>query len=218
MKRAALYMRVSTMDQHPETQLHDLRGLAAQRGFQIVHEYTDRISGAKAKRPGLDELMHDARRGRFDVVMVWAFDRMARSVKHFLEVLDELNQLNVEFISFRENIDTSGPLGRALIVIIGAIAELERNLIIERVRAGMRRAKLEGRRIGREPLNVDRRALLHDRACGMSLMQLATAYGISKASVCRVIKDAQQVVSQGFVPTPSADADNKQLRPPISAA
>ena len=218
MNRAALYMRVSTVDQHPETQLHDLRGLAAQRGFQIVREYTDKISGAKAKRPGLDELMHDARRGKFDVVVVWAFDRMARSVKHFLEVLDELNQLNVEFISFRENIDTSGPLGRALIVIIGAIAELERNLIIERVRAGMRRARLEGRRIGRSPLNVDRRALLRDRDRGMSLKQLATAYGISKASVCRVIKDAQQAVSEGFVPTPSADADIKQLRPPISAA
>ena len=93
--------------------------------------------------------MADARRGKFDVVMVWAFDRLARSVRHLLEVLDELNHLNIEFISFRENIDTGGPLGRAVIVIIGAIAELERNLIVERVRAGMRRAKLEGQRIGR---------------------------------------------------------------------
>ena len=132
MKRAALYMRVSTVDQHPETQLHDLRGLAAQRGFQIVQEYTDKISGVKARRPGLDQLLADIRRGKFDVVMVWAFDRLARSTRHFLEVLDELSHLNVEFISFRENVDTSGPLGRAITVIIGCVAELERNLIIER--------------------------------------------------------------------------------------
>ena len=152
MKRAALYMRVSTLDQDPQTQLYDLRQMAQQRGYQIVEEYTDRISGAKAKRPGFDAMMRDARRDRFDVILVWASDRIARSVKHFLEVLDELNRLNIEFISFREQIDTGGPLGRAVVVIIGAIAELERNLIIERVRAGMRRAKLEGRHIGRKPL------------------------------------------------------------------
>ena len=108
--------------------------------------------------------MADARRGKFDVVMVWAFDRIARSVRHFLEVLDELTHLNIEFISFRENVDTGGPLGRAMIVIIGAIAELERNLIIERVRAGMRRAKLEGRRIGRPPLEIDREAVARPRS------------------------------------------------------
>jgi DNA invertase Pin-like site-specific DNA recombinase len=218
MKRAALYMRVSTVDQHPETQLHDLRGLAAQRGFEVVNEYTDKISGAKAKRPGLDQLLADARRGKFDVVMVWAFDRMARSVRHFLEVLDDLNHLEIEFVSFRENIDTGGPLGRALVVIIGAIAELERNLIIERVRAGMRRARLEGRQIGRAPLEVNRAALLLDRERGTSLKDLAKAYGISKASVCRVIKDAQQAVSKGYVPAASAGADSKELRPPITAA
>ena len=148
MKRAVLYLRVSTFDQHPETQLYDLRGLAAQRGWEIIEEYSDTISGAKAKRPGLDRLMADARRGKFDVVIVWAFDRIAPSVRHFLEVLDELTHLNIEFASFRENVDTGGPLGRPMTVIIGAVAELERNLIIERVRAGMRRAKLDGRRIG----------------------------------------------------------------------
>jgi DNA invertase Pin-like site-specific DNA recombinase len=92
-------MRVSTLDQHPETQLYDLRQLASQRGLQIVEEYTDTISGAKAKRPGLDAMMRGARRGRFDIVLVWASDRIARSVKHFLDVLDELNRSNVEFIS-----------------------------------------------------------------------------------------------------------------------
>jgi DNA invertase Pin-like site-specific DNA recombinase len=189
MKRAALYLRVSTVDQHPETQLLDLRQMAAQRGFEIVHEYTDRISGTKATRPGLDDLMRDARRGRFDVVLVWASDRIARSVKHFLEVLDELNRLNIEFVSFREQIDTGGPLGRAIVVIIGAIAELERNLIIERVRAGMRRARLEGRHIGRRPLDLDREAILRDRQRGHSLGQIAKAHGISRATVHRVLRE-----------------------------
>jgi DNA invertase Pin-like site-specific DNA recombinase len=192
VKRAALYMRVSTLDQHPETQFYDLRELAKQRGFQIVQEYTDRISGAKARRPGLDQMMKDARQRQFDVVLVWAGDRIARSVRHFLEVLDELNHLGVEFVSFRENIDTGGPLGRAIIVIIGAIAELERNLIIERVRAGMRRARLEGRHIGRTPLDFDRTAVLRDRGRGMSLTDIAKAHRISRATVSRVIKEARE--------------------------
>ena len=187
MKRAALYLRVSTLDQHPETQLFDLRQMAAQRDYEIVHEYTDRISGTKARRPGLDEMMADARRGRFDVVAVWASDRLARSVKHFLEVLDELNHLNVEFVSFREQLDTGGPLGRAIIVIVGAVAELERNLIIERVRAGMRRAKLEGRHIGRKPLDLDRIGILRDRTQGQSLGQLAKSYRVSRATIHRVL-------------------------------
>jgi DNA invertase Pin-like site-specific DNA recombinase len=189
MKRAALYMRVSTLDQHPETQFYDLRQMAQQRGYQIVEEYTDTISGAKVRRPGLDQMMRDARRSRFDVVLVWASDRIARSVKHFLDVLDELNRLNIEFISFREQIDTGGPLGRAVVVIIGAIAELERNLIIERVRAGMRRARLEGRHIGRKPLELDRNAILRDRQQGQSLGQLAKSYRVSRATIHRVLRE-----------------------------
>src|SRR5580692_5909336 len=103
MKRVVLYTRVSSPDQNPETQLCDLRPLAKARGYEIVAEYSDTITGTKAKRAGLDRLMSDARRGRFDIVMVWAFDRMARSVRHFLEVLDELTRLNIAFVSFREN-------------------------------------------------------------------------------------------------------------------
>jgi len=187
MKRTALYMRVSTVDQHPETQLHDLHQMAAQRGLEIVQEYTDWISGAKARRPGLDQMMADARHGRFDVVLVWASDRIARSVKHYLEVLDELNRLNVEFISFRENIDTGGPLGRAIVVIIAAIAELERSLIVERVRAGMRRARLEGTPIGRQPLVLDHDAIQRERCRGQSIRQIAKTYRISTATVQRVL-------------------------------
>jgi DNA invertase Pin-like site-specific DNA recombinase len=189
VKRAVLYMRVSSLDQHPETQLYDLHQMAAQRGYQIVAEFTDKISGVKARRPGLDDLLRDARRSRFDVVLVWACDRIARSTRHFLEVLDELNLLNIEFISFREQIDTGGPLGRAVVVIIGAVAELERNLIVERVRAGMRRARLEGRHIGRRPLELDREAICRDRQHGMSLGQIAKTHRVSRTTICRVLHE-----------------------------
>jgi DNA invertase Pin-like site-specific DNA recombinase len=188
MKRAGLYLRVSTVDQHPETQLLDLRQMAAQRGLEIVAEYTDRISGTKAKRPGLDQMMTDARRGRFDVLLVWASDRIARSVKHFLDVLDELDRIGVQYVSFRENIDTGGPLGRAIVVIIGAIAELERSLIVERVRAGMRRARLDGQRIGRAPLVLDNLAIQQDRQRGQSLREIAKGHRISTATVQRVLR------------------------------
>jgi DNA invertase Pin-like site-specific DNA recombinase len=189
VKRAALYLRVSTVDQHPETQVYDLRQMTAQRGYEIAKEYTDRISGVKARRPGLDEMMRDARRGRFDVVLVWACDRIARSTRHFLEVLDELNHLGIEFVSFREQIDTGGPLGRAIVVIIGAIAELERNLIVERVRAGMRRARLEGRPIGRPALALDREAIIKDRRHGDSLGTIARNHSVSRTTVHRVLRE-----------------------------
>lgn len=194
MKTVALYLRVSSVDQHPETQLYDLRAMAQQRDFQIVAEYTDRISGTKARRPGLDDLLRDARRGRFQVVLVWASDRIARSVRHFLEVLDEFNRLSIEFVSFRENLDTGGPPGRAVVIIIGAIAELERNLIIERVRAGMRRARLEGRRIGRRPLEIDRAAVLRDRNRGDRLTDIAKTHRVSRATVSRLLKQAKDAV------------------------
>ena len=189
MKRTAVYVRVSTIDQHPETQLHDLRQFAAQRGLHIVQEYTDHgFSGTKARRPALDQLMEDARRRKFDVLLVWSIDRLARSTKHLLQTLDELNGLGIQFVSQREAIDTEGPLGRAIVVIVSAMAELERCVIIERVRAGMRRAKLEGRRIGRAPLDIDRGQVVSDRRSGMSLTQVAKKHCISRASVCRLMK------------------------------
>ncbi len=209
MKRAALYARVSTLDQTPQNQLLDLRKLAEQRGFESVKEYIDHgISGTRARRPGLDELLADARRGDFDVVVVWACDRMARSVRHFLEVLDELNHLNVEFVSMREQLDTGGPLGRAVVTIISAIAELERNLIIERVRAGMRRAKLEGQRIGRRPCQVDHQSVLRCRARGESLSEIAKAHSISRALVSRILKEEKTTSHKGSLQTPPQPTDN----------
>src|ERR1039458_6191038 len=200
MKRAGLYIRVSTVDQHPETQRGELRRYAAQKGLQIVGEYTDHgYSGMRARRPELDRMMEDARRHKFDVLMVWSIDRLARSTKHLLQTLDELNGMGIQFVSQREAIDTEGPLGRAIVVIVSAMAELERCVIIERVKAGMRRARLEGRRIGRQPLQVNRAALLRDRERGLSLNQLAKTHGISKASVCRVLREQREGVSGGFI-------------------
>jgi DNA invertase Pin-like site-specific DNA recombinase len=193
MKRCALYARVSTPEQHLETQLCDLRKLAAQRGFEISREYCDRgISGTKARRPGLDAMMADARRREFSVVMVAAFDRVARSTKNFLEIVDELHELDVEFISAREGIESSGPMGRMFITMVGSIAELERSLIVERIKAGMRRAKMEGQRLGRTPLNVDRGAIVRDRLSGMSLTQVAKRYRVSRATVVRLVREAKQ--------------------------
>ena len=191
MKRAALYCRVSTVDQHPETQLSELRQFAANKGFQVVGEYIDHgYCGVRARRPELDRMMDDARRHRFDVLLVWSCDRLARSTKHLLQTIDELNGMGVQFLSQREAIDTEGPLGRAILVIVSAMAELERCIIIERVRAGMRRARLEGRQIGRARLDVNRDQVIRDRRSGMSLTQVAKKHGISRASVCRLVKES----------------------------
>src|SRR5580692_6341901 len=214
-KRAVLYCRISTGDQHLETQLLDLREMAKQRGCEVVREYTDVISGTKSKRPGLDQLMADARRHRFDIVLVAAFDRIARNVRHFLDVLDELNHLGIQFMSKRENVDTSGPLGRAMLTIVGAISELERSLIVERVCAGMRRAKLEGRRIGRAPLDINRAQVVADRISGMSLTKVAAKHRISRATVCRLVNeaggqkraDAPQHYDQQVAVSPTAASD-----------
>jgi DNA invertase Pin-like site-specific DNA recombinase len=177
-----------------ETQLYQLRELAARRGFAVVHEYTDiGVSGSKARRKGLDAMLADAHRRKFSIVLVAAFDRVARSVKHFLTVMDELNDLGIEFISARENIDTSGAMGRMFVTILGCIAELERSLIIERIKAGMHRRRLEGLPMGRAPLDIDHQSLVRDRVSGgMSLTQVAKKYGVSRASVVRFAREAMK--------------------------
>ena len=191
MKKAAIYVRVSTPDQHVESQLYDLRDLAAQRGFEVVHEYEDRgVCGQKARRPGLDALMADGRMRKFSVVLVAAFDRIARSTRNFLQVVDELDSLGIEFVSRREGVATGDGVGRLFMTIISAIAELERSLVVERVKSGMRRARLEGRQIGRARLDVDREQVVIDRRSGMSLTQVAKRHNISRASVCRLMKEA----------------------------
>jgi len=193
MKKCAIYARVSTPDQRVDNQLYDLRLFAQQRGFEVAAEFTDvGISGSKARRPGLDAMLRDARKRKFGVLIVSAFDRLARSTKHFLTVVDELDSLGVEFISRRENIATDGAMGRLFITLISSIAELEGDLIKERVRAGIRRRKLEGLPVGRQPLDVDHASLVEDRLRGMSLTDVAKRYGVSRASVVRWVREARQ--------------------------
>lgn len=211
MKKAAIYVRVSTADQHVESQLYDLRDLAAKRGFEVVKEYQDcGVSGRKARRPALDSLVADARRKKFSVVLVAAFDRVARSVKHFLHVMDEFDSLGITFISRRENVDTSGAMGRLIMTLIGSIAELESDLIRERVLAGMRRAKLDGVRIGRTPISLDRAAVVSDRLGGMTLTAVAKKWNISRSLVCKLVKRAG-AGDEGFVLPPTTAIDSAQL-------
>jgi DNA invertase Pin-like site-specific DNA recombinase len=208
MQKAAIYARVSTPDQCVENQIYQLRELASRRGYEVVQEYTDVGSGSKARRAGLDALLADARRRRFSIVLVAAFDRVARSVKHFLAVVDELSDLGVEFVSARENIDTTGAMGRMFITLISSIAELERSIIVERIKAGMRRRRLEGFRLGRAPLDVDREAIVRYRLSGNSLTATARAHHVSRASVVRFVREAQRRPAPAgqFQPVPASAA------------
>jgi DNA invertase Pin-like site-specific DNA recombinase len=193
MKRCAIYARVSTPEQRVDNQLYDLRLFAQQRGFEVACEYTDvGVSGSKARRPGLDLMLKDARKRKFSVLIVSAFDRLARSTKHFLSVVDELDGLGIEFFSRRENIATDGAMGRLFLTIISSIAELESDLIRERIRAGMRRRKMDGLPCGRQPLDIDHDLIVADRLSGMSLTETAKRHGISRASVVRFVREARQ--------------------------
>jgi DNA invertase Pin-like site-specific DNA recombinase len=149
---AAIYARVSTLNngQDPTLQTRELREYCDRRGWNVIGEYVDiGISGAKDRCPQLDRLMADCRRRKFDVVVVWRFDRFARSVRHLLRALDEFQALRIDFVSLSEAVDTSTPSGRMTFTVLGAVAELERSLIAERVRAGLRNARARGVRLGR---------------------------------------------------------------------
>ncbi len=192
-QRCAIYARVSTPEQCIDNQLYDLRKFAEQRGYEVACEYTDvGVSGSKARRSGLDSMLKDARKRKFSVVIVAAFDRVARSTKHFLAVVDELTDLGVEFVSRRENIATDGAMGRLFLTIISSIAELEADLIKERIRAGMRRRKLDGLRVGRQPLDIDHDVVVADRLGGLSLTETAKRHGISRASVVRFVRESRR--------------------------
>src|SRR6267378_8139801 len=153
---AALYSRVSTNNgQDPQVQLRELREYCRRRGWKVAGDYVDvGISGAKERRPELDRLMGDAHRRRFDAVVVWKFDRFARSVSHLLRALETFKAQGIEFVSFSEQMDTSTPAGKMVFTVLGAVAELERSLIVERVRAGVRNARAKGKRLGRPSLGV----------------------------------------------------------------
>jgi len=201
MKKAVLYGRTSTPDQHLESQFIQLRDIAAQRGLELTEVYSDRgVSGSKARRPGIDSLLRDARRGKFNVIIVAAFDRLARSTRNFLELVDEFDSLGIELISAREAVDTSTPIGRMFVTLLGSIAELEKSFIRERIKAGMRRRKLDGLPVGRQPLDVDHAAIVADRVGGMSLTGVASKYSISRASVVRFVRLAKHRESGASIP------------------
>ena len=195
MKRAALYMRVSTKGhrQTTDTQALALGDYAAHRGFEIIGEYRDEgISGSKDSRPALDRLMKDARARKFDVVVVARFDRFARSVSHLLRALEEFSHLAVDFVSLSESIDTSTPMGKMIFTVLGAVAELERNLIRERVMMGLDRAKRQGKTLGRPRTLVDRDRVVALRAKGLSGCPKISSHSgwgedcSSKSRACRV--------------------------------
>lgn len=184
-KRAAVYCRVSTSDQNPDLQQTELREYCQFRKWEIAEAFTDTMSGAKDRRPALDRMLVDARRGRFDVIVVWRFDRFARSTSHLLRSLEEFQSLGIDFVSLRESVDTSTPTGKAVFTIIAAIGELERSTIRERVIAGQKAAKRRGVRFGRPTVKVDVEAVRKLRDQGLSWRDISTEMGVPKDTLIR---------------------------------
>jgi DNA invertase Pin-like site-specific DNA recombinase len=203
MKRAAIYVRVSTaakarngadsaFEQNPEVQEVPLRQLAQQRGWTVTRVYSDRMSGAKESRPGLNALMRDARRGAFEVVLVWRFDRFARSVEQLVSALAEFRALKIDFVSHQESLDTSTAMGKVMFTIIAAMAELERSVIKERIQAGLEYARKHGtksgRPIGRPRRIFDRERVLALRQKGLPVEHIARQMGLGVGTVVRVLQ------------------------------
>jgi DNA invertase Pin-like site-specific DNA recombinase len=210
--RAAIYVRVSTtsrsqrgessgFDQNPEVQEQPLRDLITRRGWELAGAYSDRASGAKERRPGLDALMADARRGQFDVVVVWRFDRFARSVRQLVLALEEFRSLRIDFVSHQEALDTSTPMGKTVFTITAAMAELERSIIRERVAAGVEYARRNGTRSGKpigRPRALFRADLVADlRKSGLSWRQIARKLGAGASTVRREYRAQARSIPNG---------------------
>jgi len=193
-KRAAIYLRVSTANQTTDNQLRELRKVATQRGWQISDIYEDRgISGAKGRegRPAFDRLNRDAARGELDVVMAWSIDRLGRSLQHVVSFMTELNQLGVDLYLHQQAVDSSTPSGRAMLSMCGVFAEFERGIIAERVRAGLSRARANGKPLGRPrvPLEVEQ-SIRQRRAKGVGILKIAREMGVGVSVVQRVVRQA----------------------------
>lgn len=199
--RAALYARVSTANngQDPSMQTRELREYCERRGWQIAGEYIDvGICGAKDRRPELDKLMQDAHRRKLDVVAVWKFDRFARSVSHLLRALDTFRVLGIEFVSLSESLDTATPAGRMVFTVLGAVAELERSLIAERVRAGLRNARTKGKRLGRPRKTVDPARVAALRSEGLGWRSVAKQLGVGVGTLYRVAGERSKIREKVF--------------------
>lgn len=192
--KVAIYARVSTNgSQSPESQLLEIREYCDRRKWKVFQEYVDiGISGTKEKRPELDKLLADAHRRKFDVVIVWKFDRFARSVSHLLRALETFRAQGIEFVSLSEQVDTSTPTGKMVFTVLGAVAELERSLIVERVRAGIKNARAKGKRLGRPRKipNADQINLL--RANGASWRAVGIALGVSPSTAFCALRTSNQ--------------------------
>jgi DNA invertase Pin-like site-specific DNA recombinase len=192
---AAIYARVSTLNgnQDPSMQTRELKEYCERRGWQIFDCYVDNgVSGKKDSRPQLNRMMQDAHERRFDVVVVWRFDRFARSVSHLLRALETFNSLGVQFVSLSEAVDTSTPMGKMDFTVLGAVAELERNLIVERVRAGLRHARANGKRLGRPKKSVDATEVRTRRAAGESWRTIARKMDVSVGTAFAVAQRDQK--------------------------
>ncbi len=188
-KRVGLYMRVSTKDQSCEMQLNDLERYSKERDLSVFKVYKDNgVSGTKESRPALSELMNDAKKKKFDIVLVWRFDRFARSTKHLVNALYEFRNLGIDFISYQENIDTASPLGEAIFTIISAMSKLERDIIAERVKGGLRKAKANGKCLGRPKSEVDTDKIIEYRRQNKSIRQIASEMNLSRGTVERTLK------------------------------
>jgi DNA invertase Pin-like site-specific DNA recombinase len=188
--RVAIYARVSTTNhgQDVTLQTRELQQFAEARGWHVVGAYIDDgVSGAKDSRPDLNRLMADAHKRCFDVVAVWRFDRFARSVSHLLRALETFSALGIAFVSLSEQMDTTTPTGKMVFTVLGAVAELERSLIAERVRAGLRNAKAKGTRLGRPRISVDASRLFQLRAEGRTVREIAGTLGVSRSLVHKTI-------------------------------
>lgn len=188
--KVAIYARVSTKDQTAENQLQDLRRYCGSRGWEISKEFVDHaISGTKDDRPALRELMDCARKRLVDAVLVWRFDRFARSVKHLVNALAELNELGIDFVSYSEALDTSTSQGRLMFHLLGLMAEFERDLIVERINAGLRRAKAEGKEFGRPWPKLNAEKIRYMRELGASLRQIGREFGVTAPTILRVLSN-----------------------------
>ena len=214
MKRVAIYARVTTTDQTCDSQLRDLREYCRARGWDQVTEFVDEgVSGTTDRRPALDELMAVVRKRRVDVVVVAAFDRFGRSVRHLVDTLELFRHLDVEFISLREQIDTGSPLGQAVFTIIAAIAQLERSLLVERVKAGLRRARDQGKHIGRPRLRINPIVLQGVLSRRLPSRVAARELGISQSAYLRLARAYTSVVrvTGGPFPRPGRQSTRAQF-------
>jgi DNA invertase Pin-like site-specific DNA recombinase len=189
MKKAAIYAR-GCPDEPIQSQLNKLREVAQRRGIEVVAEYKDIVSGAKARRPGLESLLADAKQGCFSVVLTNNLACLSKGIKHLLKLTEQFRTLHIDLISAQEAIDTSTATGKLFFDAMANLKQCSAELVKEHIRLGLRRRKLDGLRLGRVPLDVDRNALVHDRL-SMSLTQCSKKYGVSRASVVRFVKLAQ---------------------------